>query len=196
MKIAGITGGIGSGKSTVAGMFAELGAGVIDADALAREVVEPGKRAWREIRETFGDEVLNEDQSVNREALSRIVFADPDARARLERITHPRIGEEIVERLRRFQERGVRFVLIDAALLVESPATSWIKPVIVVTAPEEERVLRTMERSGLSEAEVISRIRAQATDEERAAKADFVLDNSGTLEELKQRVKELWDVIA
>jgi dephospho-CoA kinase len=196
MRIAGITGGIGSGKSTVARMFARLGAEVIDADELARIVVDPGKRAWREIREAFGEGVLNDDQTINREALSEVVFKDSDARGRLEKITHPRIGEEIIRQLQEFRDKGVGLALIDAALLVESPATRWIRPVILVTAPEDERVRRTRERSALSEDEIRSRIRAQATDEERKSRADYVIDNSGGLEDLEGQVRELWDILS
>ncbi len=195
MKVVGLTGGIGSGKSTVAELFLKLGAGLIDADELAREVVEPGQRAWKEIREAFGEDVFHPDQTLNREALGEIIFSDPAARERLNAITHPRIGEEIIKRLEGFRVKAVPVVLIDAALLIESPATKWIRPVIVVTAPEQERIKRLKKRSGLAEEDAISRIRSQMPDKDRVANADYVLDNSGTLEELEKKVKALWDKI-
>lgn len=192
MKIVGLTGGIGSGKSTVARLLAERGARLIDADLLAREVVEPGRPAWEDIVREFGKEILNPDQSLNREKLAALVFADEQKRARLNQITHPRIGDEMLKRLQKFREEGAEVALIDAALLLESPGTNWIRPVIVVAADEQTRIQRVCKRDGVGEEEVRKRLRAQWSDEERAKRADFVIDNSGDLKALEKRVEEVW----
>ena len=192
MKIAGLTGGIGSGKTTVAELFKELGAYVIDADELARRVVEPGKPAWEEIKKEFGEKVLNPDQTLNRQKLAEIVFSDPKAKARLEKITHPRIGEEIIKELKRAKELGAKLAIIDAPLLLESPLAKWVKPVIVVVADEKVRIERVCKRDGVSPEEVKARIKNQSPDAEKIKKADYVIENNSGLKELKEKVKELW----
>ncbi len=195
MKIAGLTGGIGSGKSTVAKILAGLGAYVIDADALAREVVEPGRPAWEEIKKTFGEEFLNPDRTVNRAQLAELVFCDREKKQKLEQITHPRIGEEILKGLERAKKLGVKLAVIDAALLLESPLAQWVKPVILVVADAELRVERVCRRDRVCEAEVQARIRNQASDLERKQKADFVIDNNRGPEELREQVQKLFSAI-
>ena len=192
MRVVGLTGGIASGKSTVGRMFVELGARLVDADLLARQVVEPGKPAWGEIVDRFGQGVLNPDQTLNREKLGEIIFRDPAKRQVLNDITHPRIGAEMLDQIQRFQQEGAAVVLIDAALLLESPATSWIRPVVVVAAAEEVQAERILQRDGLSREQALARIQSQMSEEERQARADFVIDNSGTLEDLRRRVEEVW----
>jgi len=192
MRVVGLTGGIASGKSTVARMFVELGARLVDADLLARQVVEPDKPAWGEIADHFGEGVLNPDRTLNREKLGEIIFRDPDERRVLNDITHPRIGAEMLDQIQRFQREGAAVVLIDAALLLESPATNWIRPVVVVTAEEEVRAERIMERDGLSQEQALARIRSQMREDERKTRADYVIDNSGSLEDLQDRVEEVW----
>jgi len=164
----------------------------VDADLLARQVVEPGKPAWGAIADHFGEGVLNPDRTLNREKLAEVIFRDPDERRVLNAITHPRIGAEMLDLIQRFQREGAAVVLIDAALLLESPATNWIRPVVVVTAEEEVRAERIMERDGLSREQALARIRSQMREDERKTRADYVIDNSGTLEELKRRVEEVW----
>lgn len=192
MKIAGLTGGIGSGKSTVDRLLEARGARVVDADAVAREVVTPDLPAWREIVAAFGEGVLNPDRTLNREALAAVVFNSPEKLARLNRITHPRIIEEVMSRMKTWQDEGVALAVIDAALLLESPATNWIKPVIVVTAGEEVRVRRVVARDGCTLEDARRRIAAQWTDAERVRRADYVIDNSGDLAALKVQVEKLW----
>lgn len=195
MKIVGLTGGIGSGKTTVAGMLVERGARLIDADLLARVVVEPGRPAHKDIVEEFGEAALNPDRTINREALGDIVFSDPKKRARLNQITHPRIGEELFRQIRQYQEEGAKVAVFDAALLLETPATNWIKPVIVVVAGDEVKVARVLARDGLDRDSVLKRIKSQWSDEERAERADFVLDNSGDLASLEKQVEKVWQQI-
>lgn len=195
MKIAGLTGGIGSGKSTVGRLLESRGAKVVDADEVARAIVAPDLPAWRDLVAAFGPSILNPDRTLNREALAALVFGRPDQLALLNRITHPRIGEEIAARLRRWQEEGVALAVIDAALLLESPATAWIKPVIVVTADEEVRVRRVTARDGCRAEDARKRIASQWSDAERVKGADHVIDNSRDLAALEARVEEVWSAL-
>lgn len=192
MKIVGLTGGIGSGKSTVAKMLVKRGARLIDADVLAREVVEPDRPAWKEIVAEFGKGVLNPDRTIDRQALAEIVFGDEKKRERLNHITHPRVGEEMIRLSKKYDAEGADVTIIDAALLFESAATRWIRPVIVVAADEEVRVKRVCERDGTCAGDVEKRIRSQMPDEEKKKLADFVIDNSGGLESLEEQVDEVW----
>jgi dephospho-CoA kinase len=192
MKVVGLTGGIGCGKSTVARLLVERGARLIDADALARVVVEPGRPAHADIVAEYGNAVLNPDRTLNREALAAIVFNDPSRRDRLNRITHPRIGEEMLRLIKSCQDAGAAVAIIDAALLLESPATRWIKPVIVVVCDPAIRIPRIAERDRASIAEIQARIDSQWSDAERAAKADYVIDNSGDPGSLERQVDEVW----
>jgi len=196
MKIVGLTGGIGSGKSTVAGMLVARGARLIDADELARVVVAPGRPAHEDIVREFGEGVLNPDRTLARERLAAVVFQDESKRQRLNLITHPRIGEEMLRLLKGYQEDGASVVIIDAALLFESPATSWIKPAIVVVCRTEVKVARVCARDGAGREEVLARIASQWSDEERVKLADFVIDNSGTREELEEQVEKVWVTIS
>jgi dephospho-CoA kinase len=192
MKVAGITGGIGSGKSTVARMLGELGAYVIDADQLARVIVEPGKPAWQDIRDFFGDGILNSDKTLNRKKLADIVFKNPEARKKLESFTHPRIGQEILKGLQKATSENRKLAVIDAALLVESSSAAWIKPLILVTADEEVRVQRVCSRDNFCAEEVRERIRNQASDAERKKQADYVIENNGDEKALRAKALELY----
>lgn len=196
MRVVGLTGGIGSGKSTVARLLAERGAIVIDADQVAREIVEPGEPALAEIVAHFGAEVLTEDGALDRPALAAIVFNDADARRDLEAITHPRIGDRIVARLAeiRLGERSdgaSRVVVLDHPLLVETGTTQACDDVIVVTAPEEVRVQRLVDQRGMDESDARARIAAQADDATRVAAATHVIDNSGGVSELQVALERL-----
>ncbi|GAA3695583.1 hypothetical protein GCM10022377_05520 [Zhihengliuella alba] len=190
----GLTGGIASGKSTVARRLTELGAVLIDADALAREAVAPGSDGLAAVVEAFGPGVLGPDGAMDRAAVGRLVFADDAARARLNGIVHPRVRaaagrlqEAAVERM---GERAV--VVQDIPLLVETGQADAFDVVVTVQAPRAERVRRMVEDRGMLATDAEARIGAQATDEERAAAADVVLENSGTREELLARVDDFW----
>jgi dephospho-CoA kinase len=186
----GVTGGIGSGKSTVSRRLAELGAHVVDADAVAREVVAPGEATLARIRERFGDDVVRADGSLDRAALAAIVFPDPDALAALDAITGPAIVDRVA-RLRAQVPGGVISVY-DMPLLVERGLWVHEHLAIVVEADLETRVQRLVEQRGLDERDVRHRISAQATDEQRRVVADVVFDNTGPRDALVRAVDELW----
>jgi len=186
----GLTGGIGSGKSTAAGRFAELGALVIDADALAREVVEPGTEGLAAVVAEFGEQVLDGAGRLDRPALARVVFGDDAARGRLNAILHPRIRARAAELIAAAPPGTV--VVQDVPLLVETGQSGPYDLVVVVEAPDELRVRRLGRDRGMPAEEVRARMAAQATDEQRRAAADVVLINDGTPEDLRAKVDALW----
>jgi dephospho-CoA kinase len=185
-----LTGGIGSGKSEVSRRLAERGAVIVDADAAAREVVEPGTPGLAEVVAEFGEEVLRPDGSLDRERLGSIVFADDARRARLNAIVHPRVGERMRELVEQAPPDAI--VVYDVPLIAENDLAGMYDLVVVVDAPVEEQVRRLTERRGMTEADARARIAAQATRERRLAIADRVIDNSGGLDRLAEQVDELW----
>lgn len=191
MTHVGLTGGIGSGKSSVSRLLAARGAVVIDADAIAHEVVEPGTDGLQDVVDEFGDGVLQPDGRLDRQALAALVFAHEVSLARLESLIHPRV------RARREEILGGigpdRVVVEDIPLLVEKQMQDAFDVVVVVTAPVETRVGRLVRHRGLDEADVRARIAAQATDDQRVAVADVVIDNSGSEAELEAQVTALWE---
>lgn len=196
MYLVGLTGGIGSGKSTVADMLADRGAVVIDADAIAREVVEPGTEGLSQVVERFGESVLDDEGRLDRSALAGIVFGDDEAREDLNAIVHPRVRQRIGERLASIAgDEGDRnrIVILDVPLLVEGGTDHGYQDVIVVTAPEEVRVQRLVEDREMDRDDVRARIRSQAGDEERLAVATHVIDNAGTLQELGSQVDQVYE---
>lgn len=187
----GLTGGIGSGKSTVSNLLAEHGAVIVDADAIAREVVEPGTPGLGLIREEFGDEVITADGVLDRPALGAIVFADSERRRALEAITHPLIAERTAELFARAPADAV--VVHDMPLLVELGQTDGYHLMVIVDVPEEVRLDRLVEQRGMNREDAQARVDAQATDAQRRAAADVLLDNSGSPEELHTSVNSLWE---
>jgi dephospho-CoA kinase len=191
VKPLGLTGGIGSGKSMVASMFIQLGADVIDADRLARDVVEPGQPALEEIAAAFGEDILLPDGRLDRGRLGRIIFADPVARARLNAITHPRIRERMdAEITARRSRPGV--LIVDIPLLYENDRTRAVETVIVVWVDPKTQLRRLQERDGLSVAEARQRIAAQMPLDEKRARADVVIDNSGSRENTRRQVEAVY----
>lgn len=190
MLLVGLTGGIGSGKSTVSGMLAERGAEIIDADQIAREVVMPCTPAWCKIREHFGPGVLFADGTIDRQALGNVVFGDPAKLALLNEITHPAIFERIADRLEAAYDRDV-IVVLDAALLIETGLARRVDVLVVTHSPKEVQV-RRLAAKGMPTTQANARIAAQLTPEERLDRADLVIDNSGSLEDLSLQVDELW----
>jgi dephospho-CoA kinase len=193
--IVGLTGGIASGKSTVGDILRELGVRVIDADVVAREVVEPGTEALDEIRDTFGASVIGDDGGLDREALGDIVFGDEEARAKLEAITHPRIRHRMWALADEARRAGDRWAVYEAALIVENGMHPWLDAIIVVTAPRSVQRARIEARDGLSTEQADARIDAQMPLDEKVAVADFVIDNGGSLEATRRRVREIYDAI-
>ena len=189
MRVA-LTGGIASGKSTVAAVLRELGAVVIDADELARDVVAPGTPGLDEVVAEFGSSVLADDGSLDRPAVAKIVFGDEAARRRLEGIIHPRVFEEFV-RIEGEAPDGA-LVVHDIPLLAESGRTQDFEAVLVVDAPRETQVERMVRDRGMTREEAESRIAAQASREDRLAIATHVIENDGTREELEARVREVY----
>ena len=186
----GLTGGIGSGKSTVSARLAAHGATVIDYDLLAREAVELGTPALAAIAERFGDDVIAADGTLDRTALGAVVFCDDAARADLEAITHPAIWDLAIAREATVPDDAV--VVHDHPLLVEVGMAAFCDLVVVVDVPEDVQVERLVTMRGMTEADARARIAAQSSREERAAVADVVLDNTGSIEDLEARVDEIW----
>jgi dephospho-CoA kinase len=196
-RVIGLSGGIASGKSTVARMLVDLGASVIDADQVARDVVRPGEPAHAAVVATFGPEMLAASGEIDRAALGRRVFADPEARRQLERITHPRIMEETARRVAELGGRGVEVVVYEASLLVEGGTHAALDGLIVVTAPEEVQLRRAQERDGLSPEEAARRLAAQAPLRDKVAVADYVIDGSAPLDTTRAQVAAVWtDIMA
>ena len=193
MQLIGLTGGIASGKSTIARRLAELGAVHLDADAIAREVVEPGTPALAAIAERFGERILAADGSLDRAALGALVFADEESRLALNAIVHPAIQAVTTARVREAGERDPDAVVVyDVPLLVEAVGYLPFDLIVVAEAPAEERLRRLVEIRGLSTEEARRRISAQASDEERRAVADVVIDTAGTVAETVAQTDELW----
>lgn len=184
MKIIGLTGGIASGKSTVSRALRDLGAIVIDADEVAHTIMEPGKPAWEDIIEHFGSTVLNADQTIDREKLGAIVFNNPERLQVLNQITHPRVGEQfkqIITRLRAEKSDAVLFM--EVPLLYETHMERICDEVWVVWVDEETQIQRLMKRDGLLREDALKRIDAQMSLDEKARRAEFVIDNRFSVEE-------------
>ena len=193
MQRIGLTGGIAAGKSVVAGRLAEHGAVVIDHDVLAREAVRPGSAGLDAVVEAFGDGVLTPDGELDRPALGRVVFADPTARERLNAVVHPEVRRLAAEREAAVVASGSGAVVVHVVpLLVETGQAESFHLLVVVHTPAELRVQRLVETRGLTREEAELRVAAQATDDERLAVADRVLDGSGTVDDLRRQVDELW----
>jgi dephospho-CoA kinase len=188
--LVGLTGGIGSGKSTVSGLLQARGAVIIDADAIVREVQQPGSPVLVELAQKFGSDVLAEDGSLDRQAVANIVFTDPDALKSLNAIVHPAVGREMNQRMIA-QRASDNVVILDIPLLTENPREG-LKGRIVVDIPVELQVQRLTSFRGFDEADARARISRQATRQERLDKADFVVDNSGGLEDLIPQIDLLW----
>jgi len=190
--LVGLTGGIGSGKSTVARLLEKRGAVVFDADLLAREAVAPGTPGHAAVIERYGADVLAPGGELDREALASIVFADPSARRDLEQIVHPEVRRLFAEGSEAYRDTD-RVVVFSAPLLVESGMHTAFEILVVVSATVATQIERLMRQRGMSETSIRARIDAQAPFEDKAAVADFIVDNEGTLDELESQVERLWN---
>jgi dephospho-CoA kinase len=190
MHVFGLTGGIASGKSTVSAQLRQMGLPVVDADQLARDVVLPGTPGLAAIVAAFGAEMLDASGALDRKKMGARVFSDADARAKLNGIVHPAIGQRSAEVLAAHAAAGEPLVCYDAALLVEGGRYQMMRPLVVVTAPVEAQIARSMARDGATREEVTARIAAQMPLEQKVAVADFLIANDAGLAELTVRVRE------
>jgi len=189
VKLVGLTGGIASGKSTVSKILGRLGAAIVDADQLSREVVAPGHDGWNEIVATFGREVLQADQSLDRQKLRTIIFNNPEARKKLEAIIHPRVRALAEQRIRAHGEAGFAVVVYEVPLLFEGDLQQWLRPVILVACDVDIQRRRLQERDGLDAAAAQKHIDAQMSLEEKRRLADYVIENDGSLVDLESKVR-------
>ena len=193
MRVIGLTGGIGAGKTEVAKTLEALGAAIINADLLGHEVYRPRTEGWGEIVEEFGDGILTSSEEVDRRRLAEIVFNDPAALRRLNEIVHPRIYTMIEERIENLSQKGQKVAVVEAALLVEANWIPLVDEVWAVTTAEQEAIRRLLVSRQMNEEAVRARIRSQIPREDRIQNADVVIDNRGDLADLKQRVRGLWN---
>lgn len=191
-KVIGLTGGIGSGKSTVSQYLKELGAVIIDADKVGHEAFQPATEAWREVVATFGRDILTPNGEIDRKKLGAIVFDNPPALTQLNRIMHPKMRDMMKAQIDEYRRQGVAVVVLEAAILIEANWAPLVDEVWVTTAPESAVLERLKKQRGLAEEQTLSRIRSQLSNGERLKHADVVITNEGNLEEVKARVKELW----
>ena len=195
MLVIGLTGGIGSGKSTVSALLAAKGAVIVDADAVTREVQQPGTPTFAAMVERFGDDIVAADGTLDRAAVADRVFTDPAALADLNHIVHPAVGAEIAARMRSLGE-GDDVVVLDVPLMVESPRAYPVAGLLVVDVDPEVAVRRVVGQRGMREDDVRARMARQATREQRLARADRVIDNSGDLDDLAAQVDAAWEWVA
>lgn len=197
MILVGLTGGVATGKSTVAKMFRRCGAIVIDADELARTVVQPGKPAWREIVRAFGRGILNRDRTIDRHALGTIVFHDKKKLRRLERIIHPRVAREQTRLAKQAAKKDPKAIVIyDVPLLFEAGIDTRVDQIIVVTADREAQIARLKKRNGLTRAEALRRIKSQMPLSKKARLADIVMDGTLPRAVCNQRVQETFRILS
>ncbi|MGH7794234.1 MAG: dephospho-CoA kinase [Candidatus Binatia bacterium] len=195
VKLVGLTGGIASGKTTAANILQRLGAAVVDADALAREVVERGHDGWREIVETFGVEVLQSDQTLDRQKLRAVIFNNSTARKKLESIIHPRVRALAEERIRQHAAAGTEVVVYEVPLLFEGKLHEWLRPVVLVACDIDVQKRRLQQRDGLAAEEAQKHIDAQMSLEEKRRLADYVIENDGSLKDLERQVQAVLNKI-
>jgi len=194
MLVIGLTGGVASGKTTVSEVLREEGATLIDADQIARELVQPQTPAWQEVVRAFGNEILDRDGSIHRQKLASLIFSNPRQRSLLNRILHPRIKEEIGRRLRGIQQKDPEaIVVIDAPLLIETGGHREMDKVIVVVCTETQQIERLKRRNQLSEEQARAMLSSQMSLEEKAALADYVICNEGSPEETRQKARNVFE---
>ena len=189
MKLIGLTGGIASGKSTVAAILRRLGAAIINADDLSREVVQPGQEAWQKIIDSFGEQILQEDQTLDRKQLRKIVFDNREARQKLEAIIHPRVRSLAEQRVRELAAAGSSIIVYEVPLLFENQIHLWLRPVILVACDMATQKNRLQKRDRLTDTEAQQHLEAQMSLADKRKLADYVIDNNGSLEELEQQVR-------
>ena len=196
MKILGLTGNIASGKSLVASLLESHGAKVIDVDDIEKKIVETGQPTWQKIIDSFGRDILNADDTINRKALGDIIFNDNEKRKILNDLTHPVIIQTARDKVEEYKRGNAQLVIIEAALIVEKGGLKeLIDKLRVVTSDQESQIERLAERNEYSKDEALSRINSQVPASEKSKHGDYIIDNSGTLEDTKNQVDLLWDEI-
>lgn len=191
-RVIGLTGGMGSGKSTVSHLLSELGAVVVDADKVGHEAYQNGTKTWHDLVNAFGQQIVAADGSIDRKKLGAIVFGSPEQLERLNRIVHPRMFEIMKEQIEQCRRQGVKVVVLDAAILFEANWDPLVDEVWVVVASEEAIVARARARTGLPEEQIRSRLRSQMPIEEKMKRATVIIRNDGDMEDLRKKVEELW----
>jgi dephospho-CoA kinase len=194
-RVIGLTGGIGSGKSTVSRFLAELGAAVIDADKIGHEVYRPDTDTWRKLVKTFGRGILTADNTIDRKKLGAIVFSNEEELKRINAIIHPQITEIIKKQIDDYRRKEAKVIVLDAPVLLEAHAKNLVDEVWVVVADEENVIKRAVARTGLREEQIRDRIRAQMSKTERIKNAQVIIYNDGTPEDLRGKIKNLWEQI-
>ncbi len=192
MVVIGVTGNIGSGKSTVCQILARLGAIVIDADKLAHETYQPHSQTWQELIDTFGRDIVKPDEEIDRQKLGQIVFSDHNALAQLNQIVHPKAYRLTQERIADCRRRGAKAIVVEATLLIEAGWRSLVDRVWLVVAPEAAIVQRVKQQQGMGEPQILARLKSQMPAEEKMKHADEVIYNDGDLNQLEANVTELW----
>ncbi len=192
MKVIGLTGGIASGKSTVSRFLAELGAVILNADEVGHEAFKPDTEIWRQVVAAFGRQIVTPDGNIDRKKLGNIVFSNAESLSRLNQIMHPRMYNMVKAQLEEHRRQGTRVIVLEAPLLLEAGWTPLVDEVWATTASESTVLKRLEERTGLSRTESLTRIRSQLSSAERVRHADVVINTDCDLDELRSRVKELW----
>ena len=192
LNLMGLTGGIASGKSTVADMFLRLGAVVVDADQIARLVVQPHTTGWKQVVKAFGRDILQTDQHLDRNALGRIIFTQPEKRKLLNSILHPLIGQESQKQFQQYEQQGVAWLIYEAPLIVENNLKSMLRELVVVYVDEQVQLNRLRVRDGLIETSALQRLQSQMSLAEKLAGADHVIDNNGDFFSTQVQVEKIY----
>jgi len=195
MIITGVTGNIGSGKSTVCQILAKLGASIIDADKLAHETYKPHSQTWQELIHVFGKDIVRANGEIDRQKLGQIVFSDPDALAQLNQIVHPEAYRMAQERIETYRHQGAKAIVLEATSLLEAGWTNLVDTIWLVVAPETAIVQRVKEKQELSELQILARFKSQMPTEEKARYADEIIYNDGDIPQLEAKVSELWHAL-
>lgn len=193
--VIGLTGGIATGKSTISSILKELGAYIVDADIIARSVVQKGEKAYNEIVQHFGRKILMPNGEINRKKLGHIVFSDSEKLKLLNQITHPEIIGRIKDKVEEYKDIGAKVIVIDAAILIEVGLEWYCDSIWLVSVDKETQIRRLMERDKFAYSDALNRINSQYANEKKSQFADVIIDNNEPIEEVKKKVKELWNIM-
>lgn len=189
--VLGLTGGIATGKSTADKFFEEKNIPIVDCDEIAHNIMNVNQPAWKDIKEVFGEKYLNEDQTINRKKLGKLVFNDPTKMKILNEITHPRIFQEMESQIAQYKSEGYSLIIVDAPVLFESHSEKYYDKTLVISLPQDLQIKRLMARNNLTKEEALSRINSQMSLKEKEARATYVIENTGSVEDLYKKLNEL-----